>query len=240
MDIKVKTVLSHFTKGGKPCYQLMAKEPKTMTQDEFIERFAQETGLTLAKARLANDVHGRIICEATLQNYRVNTGDLTSQLVILGSLDSASAQATKKDNPVRVSLTPIGRFRDGAKVLVAVNDTLTVEAALYTVSYKDSDELNTIEGKDVVKINGKGLLLTADNDDEGVYLEDCETGVIVTDKATITKNDENVINCKFMDYPELTAEKQFNLVIATRNGQSKDEYGVVRLVRKVIVKPLAA
>ena len=117
MDIKVKTVLSHFTKGGKPCYQLMAKEPKTMTQDEFIERFAQETGLTLAKARLANDVHGRIICEATLQNYRVNTGDLTSQLVILGSLDSASAQATKKDNPVRVSLTPIGRFRDGAKVL---------------------------------------------------------------------------------------------------------------------------
>jgi len=50
-SIKVKTVLSNLTKGGKPCYQLYVKDAKPMSQDDFVKKFAAAIGKTAAEAR---------------------------------------------------------------------------------------------------------------------------------------------------------------------------------------------
>ena len=62
-------------------------------------------------------------------------------------------------------------------------------------------------------------------------IEDDE-GTIVTDKATITENDTNFLTVSFDDLPE---DGTYRLVIASRDGESKDEYGVTRVERKVKV-----
>jgi len=237
--LKVKAVLSNLTKGGRPCYQLYVRDAKPMAQDEFVKKFAAAIGKTAAEARFINDVHGQVFCEGIVQNRIVNTGSLRGFLTIGGSVESVGAPVDPVNNPVAAVILAHGELKDSVAGVIAVNETLVVEAALYTVQYGTSDLLNTIEGTGTVKGNGKGLLITAANADEGIWLETLG-GVVASEKATITANDENTVNFAFAELPETTDGDQFRLVIATRNGLSKDDYGVVRLERIVRIVPANA
>ena len=230
-ELKVKTVLSGLTKGGQPCFQLYVKNSNPMSQEDFVKKFAERLGKTAAEARFINDVHGQVFSEAVITNRSVNTGSMRAYLAVLGSVESAGAAIDKATNPVKCIMLTHGELKAAVDGILAVNDTKTIEAILYTVQYGESEALNTIEGTtDPIKLNGVGLILTLSNNDEGVWLE--KDGVMVSDKATIVKNDTNTINCTFAELP---ADGDYKLVISTRNGESKDDYGVVRLERNVKV-----
>ena len=236
--IEVKTSLSSFKKGGKPCYQLYLKNPKKMTQEEFVQRFASAINETTAKARFINDMHGQVFCEGIVQNYVVNTGSLRGSLVATGSIPSAGAPLSKTDNPIEVSILAAGELKTRVGEITAVNNTLVVESVLYTVQYDTSDDLNTIEGNGLIKINGNLLKINEANDDEGVWLEDLD-GTIISDKALISTNEANTLNVSFSELPELDDTDRCRLVISTRNCESKDSYGTTRLERIVRIVPAA-
>jgi len=237
--INVKAVLSNLTKGGQPCYQLYVKNARPMSQDEFVKKFAAAIKRSCAEARYINDVHGQVFCECIVQNRIVNTGSLRGFLTICGSIPSVGAPVNPVSNPVTAVILAHGELKESVANVIAVNDTQVVDAALYTIQYGTSNFLNTIEGTGTVKANGKGLKITTSNTDEGIWLETLD-GVMASNKATISANDENTADFAFAALPETTDGDQFRLVIATRNGQSKDEYGVVRLERIVRVIPANA
>lgn len=231
-EIEVKSVPTTFKKGGKQCHQLFPKVSKPMQADEFIARFAAALGKTKADARFINDVHGQTFAEALLSNSSVNTGTIRGFLVIGGSVTRPNEPLTKEKNPVMACFIPMGELKDSVHEFVAVNVTETIEAILYSVQYDGSQSLNTIEGTGTLVLTGVGLKLTPSNEDEGVWLEDSD-GTAVTDKATITMNDTNLIECAFAELPEAG---QYRLIVSTRDGGSSDSLGITRLVRNVIVK----
>lgn len=230
-ELKVKTVLSNLTKGGQPCYQLFPKKTEPMSQEDFVQLFADRLGKTPSEARFINDVHGQVFSEALVQNKSVNTGALRGYLTVLGSVESAGAPLSKDKNPIKAVILAHGALRDAVTGVRPVNETQVIEAILYTVQYGTSFDQNTIEGTGETKANGVGLVINQSNADEGVWLED-RNGVMVTEKATIVRNDTNTLNFTLAQLPE---DGDYRLVIATRNGESKDEYGVVRLERWVRV-----
>jgi len=63
---------------------------------------------------------------------------------------------------------------------------------------------------------------------------------MASEKATISANDENTVDFSFAELPDTSDGDQFRLVIATRNGLSKDDFGVVRLERIVRIIPANA
>jgi len=229
--LKVKAVLSNLTKGGKPCHQLYPKDVNPMSQEDFVKLFAEKIGKDPAEARFINDVHGQVFCQALVQNKVINTGSLRAYLTALGSVTSAGAALNKIDNPIKAVILAHGELKDAVSNILAVNDTKVIEAVLYTVQYGTSAFLNTIEGTGITKANGVGLTITQSNEDEGVWLETL-AGVMATDKAAISCNDTNTINFAFSELPE---DGEYRLVIATCEGNSKDEFGVTRLERKVSV-----
>lgn len=231
-EIEVKSVPTTFKKGGKQCFQLFPKTKKPMKPAEFIERFAQALGKTKADARYINDIHGQTFSAALATNNAVNTGTMRGFLSVGGSITNPAAELSPEKNPVIASILVVGELKDAVGDFVAVNVTETIEAILYTVQYDGSTSLNTIEGTGTCTATGVGLKLTASNEDEGVWLEDLE-GVAVTDKATITKNDTNLAEFSFAQLPEAGP---YRLVIATRDGGDKNDLGITRLVRNIIVK----
>ena len=233
--LKVKTGLSNLTKGGQPCYQLYVKNPKSLSQTDFVKLFAARLGKGEAEARFINDVHGQVLCEAVVKNKSVNVGCMRAQLDVTGSVASAGAPLTK-DNIIKVSLIPHGALKECVAGISAVNETISIGAVLYTVQYEHSDELNTIEGLGAVKINGDKLYINQSKDDEGVWLED-ETGTMVTNKAAILENDNNFLTVEFSDLPEAG---NYRLVIATRGGSTDEDVGVDRLTRQVKVTYVAS
>lgn len=231
-EIEVKSVPSTFKKGGKQCHQLFPKHVKPMKADEFIARFAAALGKSKADARYINDLHGQTFAEALAANKSVNTGTLRGFLVIGGSVANPAAELSKEENPVMACFVPMGELKDAVSEFVAVNVTETIEAILYTVQYDGSESLNTIEGTGTTVATGVGIKLTPANPDEGVWLEDMD-GTVVTEKATVTLNDTNLIEFAFAELP---APGTYRLVIATRDGGSAEDLGITRLVRNVIVK----
>ena len=232
VEIPVTTSPCNLTKGGAPCFQLNVKGGKKMTQAEFIEAYAEKIGVDKERAEYLLNCHAKVLATALVQNKTINTGSLRGELVVLGSVDAPGAKLDKDVNIVQARLIPWGELKDAASELVAVNQTLTVEAAFYTVQYGESTELNTIEGTDdPVKINGYGLKITEANADEGFWLESLD-GTVVSEKATLVSNDHNTANITFATLPE---DGQYRLICYTRDGEDKSEYGVVRLERIVRV-----
>lgn len=230
-EIEVKSIPSTFKKGGKQCHQLFVKHSKPMQAAEFIARLAERLGKSKADARYINDIHGQVLSTSLAENKAVNTGTLRAFLTIGGSVSEPTAALTPEENPVYACILPLGELKEAVRDFVAVNVTETIEAILYTVQYEGSAATNTIEGNGTLISTGVGLKLT-DKADEGVWLEDAD-GIVVTEKATITKNDTNLIECSFADLPPAG---NYRLVIATRDGGDADKLGITRVVRKVVVK----
>lgn len=232
--IPVRAVLSNFQKGGQACYRLEVKRTKGMTQEEFVKMYAEAIEKDPAKARFYIDAHNKCLAQAVLQNRTVNTGGLRAMITIGGSITAPGQALNKVDNPIMFSLTPAGELKSYTDGILAVNETKTIEAVLYTVQYDGSLSLNTIEGTSFVDITGRGLKLTEANQDEGIFLEDVDTHAALTDKATILANDNLSVRFSFDEIP--SDKTKARLVILTRNGESKDEYGVIRLERLVEIK----
>ena len=231
-QIKIKTSLSNVRVGETPNYRLIAKEPKRIDEREFLRRISVMMGQESIQSRFWLDAFRDVLFAALANNEAVDLNFLYAKLHVAGSLPTATEQPTKEGNPVKPRVFLKGELMDALAAFEVVNDTLTVAAILYEVMQDGVDELNRIESATArVVINGSAIKIDPEQTDNGVWLEDPETGLKVAD-GTVIHSDSSTCHVTFPTLPETG---KYKLVIATRDGNDPTEYTLAKAVRNVKV-----
>lgn len=232
-SIKVKAVMSTLPVGEKPLYRLVVTEPYHVGEEDFLQFLAAEMGQTQTQGRYWLDSFRNLLFKLLAENADVDLGFMFAKLYVGGSVESIGDQPTKERNPVRGRVFFKGPFADRLKAIEVVNDTVTVDAILYEVMQDGLDDLNRIESETArIVVNGSNIKIDPAQADNGVWLENAATGVKVAE-ATVSYSDAST--CYFT-FPTLPKTGKYKLVIATRNGESPEEYAIVKLTRNVYVK----
>jgi len=228
-SINAKTILSNLTgEGSTPKYYLKPVGTTNVSFEQLANLVATKSALPLSTVKYALETCNQKLIDLLATNCRVHTGVYVASLGIGGSVGSIGEQPNKVDNPVHAVLTPEGDIVDVLKAITVNNIAVTVAAILNEVQEADCLVLNklTAANKNVV-INGSCIKVDSTKTDEGVWLADKATGVLVK-SATIVSSDSARTIVKFATLP---TDGQYRLVLATRNGEADmDVTTVSRLV----------
>lgn len=228
-----KSVLTKLPVGERTLYRLIPSNPQHIGEEEFLRYLAEEMGQTQTQGRYWLDTFRNLLFRLLSENADIDLGFLLAKLYVGGSIESISDQPTKEKNPVRGRVFFKGDFAERLKAIEVVNDTVTVAALLYELLQDGCTEQNRIESATArVVINGSNIKLDANQDDNGVWLENATTGVKVAE-ADVSYSDSSTCYCTF---PELPPTGKYRLVLATRNGENPEEYALAKVTRNVYVK----
>jgi len=232
MSIKCKAVLSNLSVGESPCYRLVPQDVKKIDEAEFLSRLAQKAGQDTVQARYWLDTFRDVFYAYLAENKAIDLNFLYGKLYVGGSLNSVTEQPTKAANPVKPRIFAKGELANAMAAIEVVNDTLTVAALINEVMQDDASDRNRIEAvaKRVV-ITGNGLRQDATQADNGVWLENADTGIKVAD-GTVSYSDGSTI---FVSFATLPTTGRYRLVVATRNGEDAATYALAKLTRFVYV-----
>lgn len=232
MSIKCKAVMSNLSVGETPCYRLVPQDVKKITEAEFLSRLAEKAGQDAVQARYWLDTFRDVFYSYLAENKAIDLNFLYGKLYVGGSLNSVTEQPTKDANPVKPRIFAKGELASAIAALDVINDTLTVAALINEVMQDDASDKNRIEavGKRIV-ITGNGLKQDASQTDNGVWLENAETGIKVAD-GTVSYSDDSTI---FVSFATLPSTGRYRLAVATRNGEDPATYALAKLARHVYV-----
>ena len=230
--IPVYAVLSAMKVGDVSVYRLVPKNAKKLTEAEFLNLLSQKIKQSPEEARYWLDCFREVLFGQLSENTAVDLGFLFSKLYIGGTIASLNDQPTKDKNPVLPRIFFKNEFSERFKQFEVVNETQTVNAVLYEVSQDGASDLNRIESATArIVANCNEAKIDPTQADNGVWLESIKTNAKVSE-ASISYSDSST--CYFT-FPELPASGTYRLVIATRNGENPDEYGLAKLTRNVFV-----
>lgn len=232
MKIPIKAELVNIGPEGEPRYRLRAKRSKFVEEGIVLERLSSKSGMGKSHCRFMMDSVRDVLYEGVAANETLDFGFMYAKLYPTGTIASLTAQPTKSENPVKVRVFFKGALARKVAALDLFNETQTVNLIIYEVAQDGVKDLNRIESNTariVMNVNcGK---IDSEQEDNGVWLEDPNTGVKVAD-ATISYSDHSVC---FFTFPTLPPTGKYRLVIETRNGESPDEYVLARATRNVNV-----
>lgn len=230
--IPVKAVMTTVGEGGTPLYRLLTKNPRHLSESDILMRLGIKSGMEISKARYWMDNLKDVIFEALSANETVDCGFLFAKIYPTGTISSMMAQPTKAENPVKGIVYFKGSLAQRLAMIDLINETQTVNPIIYEVQQDGVEGLNRIESttaRVVINVNrGKIDSTQADN---GIWLENLKTSAKVAD-ATVLYSDSSTCHITF---PTLPATGKYRLVIATRNGESPEEYVLARATRNVEV-----
>ena len=232
MSIKCKAVLSNLSVGEPPCYRLVPQDVTKIDEAEFLSRLATKAGQDTVQARYWLDTFRDVFYAYLAENKAIDLNFLYGKLYVGGSLNSITDQPTKEANPVKPRIFAKGELASAIAALDVVNDTLTVSALINEVMQDDASDRNRIEAAQKrVVITGNGLKQDATQTDNGVWLENVDTGIKVAD-GTVSYSDGSTI---FVSFATLPTTGKYKLVVATRNGEDAATYALAKLTRLVYV-----
>lgn len=233
-QLSCKTQLSNIGTGESPIFMLKPENITEMTEAQFITKLAAVTGWSEAKARFAMDAYGQAILDALSANKYVMAGPFKAKLAIRGSVPTMTSQPNKIDNPVVANITASGALADALSLIEVVNNAEVVAAAIYEVMQTGASGINRIETTTgQIVITGTGLAIDTAAADEGVWLANKDTGVVVK-TLSVTSADSGAIRCTVGSLPE---NGQYRLTIATRDGDATKS---VRTVTRLVTVEAAA
>jgi len=234
--IQAKTYMSNLTApGAAPRFYLKPVNTTNVSFEQLCTLVASKCGLPLSTVKYTLESCNQKLVDLLSANSRVHTGTYVASLGIGGSVGSIGEQPNKVDNPVHAVMTPEGDIVDILKAIEVVNATLTVMAVLNEVQEAGCAELNKLTTPNVnVVANGGNIAVDTTRTDEGVWLCDRTTGVIVK-TATVVSSD--AARCVFK-FATLPANGRYRLVIATRNNE--EGMDVTTVERLVTVETAAA
>lgn len=229
--INAKAILSNLSAGEKSCWRLVPTGITTADDGEFIATYAANLRDTKANAQYAADQFVDTLLKFALANKAVELEYLGARLTIEGSLKSMNEQPTPEKNPVRLKITIKGEAAKRLAELHVRNVTEMVEAALHEIMQEGASGLSRIENDQPITINGKGLNITADVDDEGVWIE--KNGVIVKRGEVLFSSNAKIK----VSFGALALDEGiYDLCVATRNGASASNgISARKLTRKVTI-----
>lgn len=227
-QIQVRAVSSPI--GG---YRLNVINAQKVREGAIIARMAQISSKEPAQVRYWLDILRQAMLAELAQNHVVNLGFASARLIVRGSLKSANDQPTPENNPIAVSMNFLGDIAEVVRAYEVVNCTLTVPAVMHELMQNGASGRNRIESTSAtIVINGERIEIDPNAPDEGIWLEHTVSGTKVA-TATVTVSTHTGAEFTFGTLP---ATGQYQLVLATRDGENPEEYAPKRLTRKVFVK----
>lgn len=157
LEIEPGVYLNATGTAEKAPYLLRVIPKEKLELDAFCQAVAKLTGHTFEETRRENDIRMEVIAAAAAEGYTyIDTGYITFDLRIAGSIDSTTAVPTREANPVYLAAYP---SRDLAASLAAITAKLSKTAAPFkidTVWGKDSHDRFVTSGG-VFQVNGTGF-----------------------------------------------------------------------------------
>lgn len=231
--VKVKAVMTHMGTGEHPCYRLVTLGTTKVNEQEVLARLAKITGTDEVRSRYWLDAFQMVLFDALSNNECVDLSFLIAKLFASGSIKGMGDQPTKSENPVVGFVGFKGAFAEKLAQIETENDTVTVAAILYELKQDGETEKNRISSTTArIVLNGREIKVDAAQEDNGVWLESIETGVKLVDAEVLYSD---AVTCDFK-FPTLPPTGKYRLVLATRNGESPEEYALARATRNVYVK----
>jgi len=232
MSIKCKAVLSNLSVVESSLYRLVPQDVKRIDEAEFLSRLALKAGQDTVQARYWLDTFRDVFYAYLAENKAVDLNFLYGKLHVGGYLASLTAQPTRESNPVRPRIFAKGELADAIAAIEVINDTLTVAALINEVMQDDASDRNRIEAANKrIVITGNALKQDATQTDNGVWLENIDTGIKVAN-GSVTYSDASTI---FATFATLPTTGKYRLVVATRNALDASLYALAKLTRQVFV-----
>lgn len=230
-SMNVKAVASNLKVGEKPFYRLIIDGAEIVKSEDFLRRYAAATRLPTSEAQFNLDTFAQVLSEFLLEAKTVSLPYLLAKLSIGGSVKSMTDQPTKEANPVYANISVKGQIADALSGIVLKNVTVSVDAALHEVMQNGASGVARIENSGDIVITGKGLMIDAGAEDEGVWLE--KSGTVVK-MAELKGADHNEARANFGSLDGIE-NGVYDLCVATRDGKSASECPARILRRKVTV-----
>lgn len=157
LEIEPGVYLNATGTAEKAPYLLRVIPKEKLELDAFCQGVAKLTGHTFEETRRENDIRMEVIAEAAAEGYTyIDTGYITFELRIAGSIDSTTAAPTREANPVYLAAYP---SRELAASLGAINAKLSKASAPFAISTvwgKDSHDRFITSGG-AFQVNGTGF-----------------------------------------------------------------------------------
>ena len=164
------------------------------------------------------------------KGYQVNCGDVTYTIVLTGSFERPDSSFELGRNKLEVLAIPRGGLRwclNGLRPINLVKPPMpTVLSVMDAVT---GTEWTLVRGNQVT-ITGREIVIDAAHADEGIWLEDIETGEKVAE-GSIVSTTQQTDKVTFADWP---APGEYQLCLASRAGLP-EEYSLVEVRKAVTV-----
>ena len=230
ITFKLKKVPSALT--SKRLYRASVQSAGTVGHEELAAFVAERTKQDAKLWRYFLDVLADEIDEQLLQGNRVKLGRLLIGFVIRGTF----ANEDDGFDPERHRLVATMRMLDPLKGKMAAEVPENVTAGLSCILSSAMDSvtkrLSEITGTNRLLMQGRRLGISPDNPDEGVWLEDPETGKRVA-SAKVEHSDSQTIDCVFTEPP---APGRYTLVVACRNGARESFAPAIARIKDFVVR----
>ncbi len=205
-------VSTEFTGTDNQVFRANVQTNGTINAEEFALRLAKKTKLDPSFARYFLQAFAEELRSQILAGYRVHLGQISTGFAIKGAFKSED----DRFDPARHTLIATIRTLDplNSALSEVQPDNIAVSLACTVNSLMDNvtKETNVITGTNEQHIQGTNLGVSADNADEGVWLEDGNGNIVAT--ATISASDAQTITCSF----PATEAGEYTLVVSCRNG----------------------
>ena len=207
------------------------KSEGTFRDADLWEAMAKETGRDVDYIRYLEGVRRRAIIAALKSGKRVSVGGVALAATIKGTFDTIDGEFDPSRNELAVTGFTYGDFQDALDGCAVENVVKGGRPILNRVVEIGQDEDEVFVTGENVSITGRDLAPSADEADEGVWLEDLKTGE-VRSAAEIAASSLIEVTCAF---PSLPPAGRYRLVVATRAGNGAD-YKLLTATREVTVK----
>ena len=229
ITFKLNKVSSALT--SKRLYRASVQSAGVAGHEELAAHIAGRTKIDAKMIKYILDVLADEIDEHLLDGCRVRIGRLQLGFAIRGTF----ANEDDEFDPARHRLVATMRMFDPLKGKMAAEVPENVASGLSCILSSAIDSvtkrLSEITGTNRLLIQGRRLGISPDNPDEGVWLEDPETGRTVA-SANVEHNDSQTIDCAFTNPP---APGTYTLVVSCRNGARESLSPATAKVKNVTV-----
>jgi len=220
------------TPGVDSVYAAGVQHDATLNADESASAIAAYLKVTPAQFKAAwRALAAGLKRQAKLGNQSTVDGAFRVADSVKGWFESLTSPWNKARNFLQVNATAIDPLKSALGEATVVNKTEGAKPSIDSV-------LDTLTGLyDVIKIGnplyvaGKDISIDSEKSDEFAALKDKKTGAVVV-KATVTRSDNQTLDCKFEGVTVEPGEYVF--VIQTRSGLGED-FGVATATRNVVV-----
>ena len=216
----------------KTLYHANVQTNGTLGRDELAERLAARTKQDVSLWKYFLNALSDEIQTQLLAGYRINLGQLSTGFAIRGVFMSEDEAFDPAKHQLVATVRTLDPLKSALSAVQPENVTLGLTCTVFSAMDAVTKHLSEITGTNRLLIQGLKLGISPDNPDEGVWLINPKSGLIVA-TSTVERSDSQTIDCVFTEPPE---PGTYTLVVSCRNGMRESLKPATAKIKNFVVK----